>query len=239
MVTITAQMQNGQIVSGAMGRWPGQIYGYFEARVRVNADPNNNFGGVILTWPDDIAQGKPAPWPQYGENDFYEVPPGNRTGFGSNIHYCIDGASATTCSNSNSFLQGSYAHNTTEWIIVGMDWQANYLKVYVNNKLHWATTDVGKIPHVAHHLCVQLDPSRNMTIQPTSMDVDWVRIFKATFSQVYPAADPGVNAPIVYNGNFESGTKISWENYTGFSVVNNNQDQGAFCGQLSGAGQIR
>ncbi len=236
MLTITAKMVDGVLVSGAVGHWDsnwkGQVYGYFEARVRAHPDPSNAMGAVILTWPDD-----PGMWPRDGENDFYEVPAGSRRGFTTNIHYGVfeDGKWK------DKFLSGVYYEKPpTEWLTVGMDWQKDYIKVYVDDKLYWATTDKNKIPNYPHHLCIQLDAKKKSMTGSTSMDVDFVRIYQGTFSEVYPNKDPGVIIPKVVNSDFELGGTQGWTSYTNsMSVVNTNPYAGSFCGQISANGDIR
>jgi hypothetical protein len=163
-LVVTAQMADGQIVSGGMSHDRDQRYGYYEFRVRAEADPTGTMSAVVLTWPQS---GGPAG----GQNDIYETghAAGTRRPFHTFIHY---GSSAQ---------QKYYAHDVdgSEWHTLGMDWSADAIKIYRDGALVWTLTDTAVIPDVAHHLCIQLDAfSSGPLTQPVRMYVDYVRIYQ-------------------------------------------------------------
>ena len=60
-LVITAQMVDGQLVSGGMALVHNYTYGRYEVRVRTDPDPTATMSGVVLTWPQS------GNWPQDGE----------------------------------------------------------------------------------------------------------------------------------------------------------------------------
>jgi hypothetical protein len=164
-LVITAQSVNGQIVSGGMSNRLNQAYGLYEFRVRTDPDPTGTMSGVVLTWP---ASGN---WPEDGENDIYETGAraNSRDPFGSFVHY-------GQRNSQRSFVQNADA---TQWHTMAMDWSPTAIKVYRDGVLVWTLTDPGAIPHVAHHLCIQLDAlAKRQLATPVRMYVDYVRIYK-------------------------------------------------------------
>ena len=144
-LVITAQMENGVLVSGGMCHRTDYTYGRFEFRVRTEEDPSGAASGVVLTWP------KSERWPQDGENDMYETGtiPTDRSSFNTFIHYS-ELQVGKAC-------QFKHAADATAWHIVAMEWEPKELRIYRDGELVWTLTDVKAIPHVPHHLCLQLD----------------------------------------------------------------------------------
>jgi beta-glucanase (GH16 family) len=163
-LVITAQMVNGQLVSGGMALGRNDTYGRYEVRVRTDPDPTGTTSGVVLTWPES------GRWPQDGENDIYETgnSPGTRPSFGSFVHYGADNR------------QHYFVHlaDPAQWHTMAMDWDPNAIRIYRDGVLVWTLTDTAAIPDVAHHLCIQLDAmvAGNLTT-PVRMYVDYVRIY--------------------------------------------------------------
>jgi beta-glucanase (GH16 family) len=163
-LVITARMINGTVVSGGMANRLNRAYGLYEFRVRTDADPTKTMSGAVLTWPQS------GRFPQDGENDIYET--GTyypRDPFFSFIHFGNTAASQTSFKH---FADGS------QWHTMAMDWSAGAIKIYRDGALVWTVTDPKVIPHVAHHLAIQLDAGTGQVNGPVRMYVDWVRIYQ-------------------------------------------------------------
>jgi beta-glucanase (GH16 family) len=164
-LVISAQMINGAVITGGMTNRLNRTYGLYEFRVRVEPDPTHNISGAVLTWPQS------GRWPQDGENDIFETGTYNpRYPFFSFIHF---GNTAST--------QHSYKHpaDANQWHTMAMDWSKYAIKIYRDGALVWTVTDPAAIPHVAHHLCIQLDAlGAGKLTQRVRMAVDWVRIYQ-------------------------------------------------------------
>ena len=185
-LVVTAQMKDGQLVSGGMAHRKNYLYGRFEFRVRADADPSSATSAVVLTWPES---GK---WPDDGELDIYETGSGSsRYPFHTFIHY---GAS-------NSQLH--YIHNVDgkEWHTMMCEWLPDKLTIFRDGTAVWNTTSTYAIPQVAHHLCVQLDATKTTMTGSVKMYVDWVKI--------YQKQDEGTgihrieNVPMYYDRNHQ------------------------------------
>jgi hypothetical protein len=164
-LVITADMINGQIVSGGMSNSLNRTYGLYEFRVRTDPDPTAIMSGVVLTWPQSER------WPEDGENDIYETGQAvnTRWPFFSFIHY--------TSSNK----QYQFLHNAdgAQWHTMAMDWTADAIKIYRDGVLVWTLEDKAAIPDVAHHLTIQLDAKATRTLTtPVRMYIDEVRIYQ-------------------------------------------------------------
>jgi hypothetical protein len=164
-LVISAQMVDGQLVSGGMSNRQSYTYGWFEFRVRTEPDPTGTMSGVVLTWPDS------GRWPVDGENDIYETGAvaGTRLPFHSYIHY---GAANN---------QYRFTHNAdgAQWHTMAMDWRPDAIRFYRDGTVAATLTDAAAIPDVAHHLDIQLDATatRELTM-PVRMFVDYVRIYE-------------------------------------------------------------
>ena len=164
-LVVTAQNVDGQIVSGGMANRVNQAYGLYEFRVRTDPDPTGTMSGVVLTWPQS------GRWPEDGENDIYETGarPGTRDPFGSFVHF----------GRSNDQRFHLHDANGAQWHTMAMDWSQYAIKIYRDGALVWTVTDPKAIPHVPHHLCIQLDAFANRQLTaPVRMYVDWVRIYQ-------------------------------------------------------------
>jgi beta-glucanase (GH16 family) len=164
-LVITAQMVDGQLVSGGMSNRQSYTYGWFEFRVRTEPDPTGTLSGVVLTWPES------GRWPVDGENDIYETgaDAGTRFPFHSYVHY---GAA-------NDQYRFTHPADAAQWHTMAMDWRPDAISFYRDGTLVATLTDVAAIPDVAHHLCVQLDATatRQLTM-PVRMFLDYVRIYQ-------------------------------------------------------------
>jgi beta-glucanase (GH16 family) len=163
-LVVTAAMVDGILVSGGMAARYDQAYGYYEVRVRTDPDPTGTLSGVVLTWP------RSGNWPQDGENDLYETQDGGgHWPFRTFIHYGADNA---------KFF---YTHraDSSQWHVVGMDWEPDGLTVYRDGVRVWRLTDPNAIPRVAHHVCIQLDAEGTTPLTaPVHMYVDYVRVWR-------------------------------------------------------------
>ncbi|QRK10940.1 glycoside hydrolase family 16 protein [Archangium violaceum] len=163
LLTVTAQMVDGTLVSGGMSHKSNYKYGRFEFRVRTEPDPSGTTSGVVLTWPQS------GNWPSDGENDIYETGTGtSRASFSTFIHYGAD----------NRQYHYRHAVDATQWHTVAMEWEPEALRIFRDGALVWTLTDVNAIPDVAHHLCIQLDAFRTTMGAPVKMYVDWVKIYQ-------------------------------------------------------------
>jgi hypothetical protein len=161
-LTLTAQMLNGTLVSGAVRTRLDQRYGRFEFRARTDTDPSGTMSGVVLTWPQS------GNFPTDGENDIYEtLNKTTRNTFYSFIHYS---------SQNRQYYFEHYA-DATQWHHMAMEWEPTALRIYRDGALVWTLTDTYAIPDVAHHLCVQLDAFKQWLPGTVRMQVDDVRIY--------------------------------------------------------------
>ena len=163
-LVISAQMEDGKIVSGGMSNRLNQTYGLYEFRVRTDPDPTSSMSGVVLTWPQSNR------WPEDGENDIYETGAHpSRQPFGSFVHF-------GTTNHQSSFLHPA---DGSQWHDMALDWSPNAIRIYRDGMLVWTVTDPKAIPHVPHHLCIQLDATQNRQLTtPVRMYVDYVRIYQ-------------------------------------------------------------
>ena len=165
LLVVTAKNNaEGLIVSGGMRHNTEYLYGKFEFRVRADRDPAGIMSAVVLTWPST------EKWPVDGELDIFETGPGiDRNNFFTVVHYDKENK------------QIIYDHKVTgrEWRIMAMEWTPDYIYFYRDGEKVFEVTDPAAIPHVAHHICIQLDASKNGQLLPeTKMYVDWVKIYK-------------------------------------------------------------
>ncbi|MGJ1525547.1 glycoside hydrolase family 16 protein [Sphingobacterium spiritivorum] len=165
ILTVTAQMVDNILISGGMAHKINYKYGKFEARVRADDDPSIATSAVLLTWPQSER------WPIDGENDFYETTTNRRQSFHSYIHYGSTYATKKQYHKEHKF-------DAKEWQVVAMEWEAEHIKIYVNGELQWTLSDKKAIPHVPHHLCIQLDAFKRQMGSPVRMQVDWVKVYQ-------------------------------------------------------------
>jgi beta-glucanase (GH16 family) len=168
MLKITARGD----VSGGMSDNTGQLYGRWEFRART--DPGRGFGSAILLWPDS------ENWPADGELDMMEVPSENRDLAHFVTHWEEDGADTVN----GTSVPGDFS----QWHTFTMEWLPDRITWYVDGVKKYETTDKKMIPTKPMHLTIQLDqgpqkdwilPRDETTPDELSLDVDWVRIYKA------------------------------------------------------------
>ena len=164
LLTITAKMVNGTLVSGGMSNKLDQTYGFFEFMVRTDADPSVATNGVVLTWPQS------QNWPIDGENDIYETTDdADRVPIKAFVHYGAD---------NKQYWFHHPAGRGTDWHTMAMEWDANAIRIYRDGILAWTVTDRNAIPDVAHHMSIQLDAFKKSMSGSVRMQVSWVKIYK-------------------------------------------------------------
>jgi hypothetical protein len=166
ILTVTAQMKDETLISGAMSHRKNYTYGKFEFRVKADADPSGATSAVVLTWPQS------EKWPDDGENDIFETHSSlnpNRTFFETNI---LSGLPQ------NKWSKGRYTLDATQWHVVTMMWKADAIRIYIDDKLRWKLTDPDAIVDKPHHLCIQLDAFQPTMTGVSRMYVDWVKIYQ-------------------------------------------------------------
>jgi beta-glucanase (GH16 family) len=162
-LVVTAQMKDGQLVSGGMAHRRSYKYGRFEFRVRTEADPSQATSGVILTWPTN------ENWPVDGELDIYETGAGTaRNPFYTFIHYG---------ENNN---QTRYVHETDgkEWHTMMCEWTSDIIRIYRDGIVVYTQSQAVTIPKVEHHVCIQLDAIQREMTGTVKMYVDWLKIYQ-------------------------------------------------------------
>lgn len=162
VLTITARMIGGTLVSGAVGSRIDRTYGRVEFRARTDADPSATTSGVVLLWPGSDR------WPQDGEIDVYETGTlANRSWFSSFVHWGADNQ------------QDWFGHDAsaTRWHAMAMDWTPDAIRFYRDGVLEGTVTDPAAIPRVPHHLAIQLDPFAPQMTGAVRLQIDDVRIY--------------------------------------------------------------
>lgn len=163
LLVVTAQMKDGEIVSGGMAHRRNYTFGKFEFKVRTEADPSQATSGVVLTWPQSER------WPIDGENDIYEtLTSASRKPFHTFIHYDAD----------NKQYHFKHEADGKEWQVMAMEWTEDAIKIFRNDKLVWKLDAPRAIPKVPHHICIQLDAFKKVMGDPVKMYVDWVKIYQ-------------------------------------------------------------
>jgi beta-glucanase (GH16 family) len=164
LLTITARMVNGTLVSGGMSNKLNQTYGRYEFRVRTDPDPSVATNGVVLTWPQS------QNWPIDGENNIYETTDdADRIPVKSFVHYGAD---------NKQYWFHHEGVDGTQWHTMAMEWEHDAIRIYRDGILAWTVTDQNAIPDVAHHLSIQLDAFRKSMTGTVRLQVDWVKIYK-------------------------------------------------------------
>lgn len=174
MLTITAAMQDGSLVSGGMTLDLHQAYGRYQFRVRTDKDPSQAVSGVVLTWPSSGAH------PRDGENNIYEtlVQTVDRNPFYTFIHKPFGSHSDLT------YFQ--HDADASQFQIMTMEWTPDRITItrdgpggaqpVERSVLNETAEDL--IPDVDHHLAIQLDAWKHSVAGPVMLEVDWVEVSK-------------------------------------------------------------
>jgi beta-glucanase (GH16 family) len=162
VLTITARMVGGTLVSGAIASRVSTTYGRVEFRARADADPSQATSGVVLLWPDSDN------WPIDGETDIFETgTEATRASFTSAVHY---GAS-------NQQVWFSHSADAQQWQNMAVEWTPTSIRFYRNGALEGEVTDPSAIARSSQHLCVQLDAFRQSMGGSVRLQVDDVRMY--------------------------------------------------------------
>ena len=163
VLTITAQMLNGTLVSGGVRSNFARTYGRYEFRVRTDADPSQATTGVVLTWPQS------GNWPTDGENNIYETTTFDRNPIKSFIHYSPQ--------NKQYWFHHDGA-NGTQWHTMAMEWEPDQIRIYRNGVHVWTVWDTYAIPDNPHQLIMQLDAWKTWMSGSVRLQVDYMRIYE-------------------------------------------------------------
>ena len=147
-------------MSASFGR---RKYGRWEVRMRTSArDPE--YHPVLLLWPDS------GSWPCDGEVDYAEGT-SDTTLMHVYLHHGCD----------NQQTSVAQAIDTTQWHNYAVDWQPNGITGYIDGAVWFRDTNTAHLPPGSMHQTVQLDwfPD-GTTLNPSWMEVNWVRTYNAT-----------------------------------------------------------
>ncbi len=162
VLTITARMVGGVLVSGGIASRASTTYGRVEFRARVDADPSQATSGVVLMWPDS------ENWPVDGETDIFETGTGAaRDAFTSAVHYGAD----------NRQIWFTHHADATRWQRMAMEWAPTSISFYRDGTLEGQVTDPAAIAHASQHLTVQLDAFSPTMSGVVRLQVDDVRMY--------------------------------------------------------------
>ncbi len=168
---VTAEMQNGQLVSGGMAHKYDQTYGKYVFRVRTDVDPNLAMSGVVLTWPESQVH------PRDGENNIYEtlVHTADRVPFYSVIHkpFGQRGDQELLIHRADGSL---FQTMTMEWrpdgiTIIRQGEDSNDRETFVV-----AESELDLIPDNPHHVTIQLDAWKHQIQGTVQMVVDFIEV---------------------------------------------------------------
>ena len=162
LLTITAQMLNGVLVSGGVKSRISRTYGRYEFRVRVDADPSAATSGCVLTWPTS------ENWPAQGENNIWETTTASRYPFSTFIHY----------SPQNWQYWFHHYADGTQWHTMAMEWEPHEIRIYRDGAQVFKVTDTYAIPDWSHHVVMQLDALKTWMSSAVRMHVDYMRIYE-------------------------------------------------------------
>jgi beta-glucanase (GH16 family) len=167
VLTITAQVQDGNLVSGGISHRYDQAYGRYEVKVRTDEDPSETMSGVVLTWPASNEH------PRDGENNIYETTatPGDRSEFYSFIHKPF----GTTSDQDLT----THPADASVWHTMVMEWTPEEIRLYRDGTLVKTLSETGAdlIPDVAHFAAIQLDAWQASLPAPVTMQVDHIKIY--------------------------------------------------------------
>lgn len=188
LLTVTARretLEGRNFVSGILttGGIPGEKapgfsfkYGYIETRMKVA----RGRGLWSAFWMLPTANPDGTLHDNDGELDIIE-------------HIGVSPSSATMFAHKGSARRGTDYNTgidlTAAFHTYGLDWQADHLTWYMDGKALFSITDKSVIPTVAEYLILNLTVGTStswpgapsaQTIFPTSMQVDWIRVWQKT-----------------------------------------------------------
>lgn len=153
-----------------------QTYGVFAVKAKL--DPGKGYGPAILMWPES------GQWPQDGEIDVIESVQGDRSTDLASIHW----GQPPHGERDSGKIWGDF----TDWRTYWVDWQRDYLKIYVDNYLVYDSTKSPKNPEIPDspmHMVMQqeagpfapdvwLPAPDETTPDQVIMHIDWVRMYQ-------------------------------------------------------------
>ncbi len=177
-MTITGT-SNGT-TGGMSAKFDRRKYGRWESRMRVSArDPE--YHPVLILWPDSDN------WPCDGEIDYAE---GTRDPSVMNFfhHYSCD----------NRQTHAGRTLDATQWHNYAVEWTAGGIVGYLDGVEWFRDADPTHQPPGPMHQTIQLDwfPDGTATT-PTTMDVDWVRVYDVGGSTPTASPSPTTTSPAV------------------------------------------
>ncbi len=173
MLTITAEMVDGQLVSGGMAHNYDQQYGKYVFRVRTDDDPDQATSGVILTWPESQVH------PRDGENNIYETlaHTPQRTQFFSVIHkpFGQKGDQEYFIHSANGAV---FQTMTMEWLPGRITITRQGESPGDRETVEVIETEADLIPDNPHHVAIQLDAWKQQMSTTVKMEVDYIEVHR-------------------------------------------------------------
>ena len=158
IMTITGDARGA---TAGMAWGSGQRYGRWEGRVRAPAS-DESYNALMLLWPDA------ENFPVGGEIDFMEMMDHTRQETHVFLHY----------GKKNRQLSGKVRADATQWHNWAVEWTPTHVATFLDGEQWWRTERADTFPPGPMHLCIQLDwfpGSGRGSVQPSTMQVDWVR----------------------------------------------------------------
>ncbi len=170
-------------------------YGTLEARIKV---PNLENG----LWPAFWMLGTTGVWPSSGEIDIMEM--GMSAAYPSNANKWMGGATHWENNNSHAEYSQTYKSATSltdDYHVYRMDWDASFIRMYIDNTLYYAINIAGaagadleefhKPQYVLLNLAVGGNYTGKQTVGsitaplPAAMLVDYVRLYQKPGQELY------------------------------------------------------
>ncbi|HEX3787389.1 MAG TPA: glycoside hydrolase family 16 protein [Pseudonocardiaceae bacterium] len=140
-------------------------YGKFELRAKFSAPADPNLNPVFLLWPE-----LDSTWPRAGEIDAIEDHDPTRTSLQSWNHF------ADSNGQDMATYAGVYQVDMTQWHTYAIDWQRDYVTLYVDN-VPWHVY-TRHIPSGPMHPVIQIDATGPIT-STASVELDWFRTYRS------------------------------------------------------------
>ncbi|MEL6981226.1 MAG: glycoside hydrolase family 16 protein [Actinomycetota bacterium] len=170
VLTITANMQDGTLISGGLNHTVAQTYGKYRVRVRTDVDPSRAMSGVVLTWPASNVH------PRDGENNMYETLPhqdsATRNPFYTFIHKPFGGTGDQEYK--------IWRADAAQWQTMTMEWTPSRITVTRDGGESWTVNETGAdlIPDVPHRFHMQLDAFQSSISSQVTMQVDFAEVYR-------------------------------------------------------------
>jgi len=162
----------GKDLSGGVESTLNQLYGRWEARIRV--DRGAGYSGVVLLWPQT------ENWPTDGEVDIAEVNTGTRQSAVNFLHNGVE----------DDKIGHVMTADFTAWHTVAVEWLPGQVTFYLDGAVVFSQTGPTYVPGTSPmHLTLQLDQGcddfiecRNAsTPDQVTMHIDWVKAYRLPF----------------------------------------------------------